>query len=421
MKKIVITTLCLLLLPAFALATADAFQTNGDILVPITIGDTDITLTLQSSGTVDQMVVSADSVQFTLSANSSAVILDDNRRILANDLNIGTTCETSVSKLILPAQSSETTITITPSIVDYCGGSSSGVAQISTPSAADTTGTTDTTTETTETAAETTTEETAETVTETTGGTVAAEEEAEVTTYQDGDLIRAEGDEKVYLIQDGKKKHITSAAAFESAGYSWADIKVIAFSVVESYEDYSSSTLYKTASAPEVYVVVNNRKRHIPSIEVFNAYGFNWSDIAIIPEGGLETYETADLYRASGDTKIYKIANGKKTWIKTAAEFNAAGYDWNKVIEVDPIELAAYPDSGLTGVSATTGETILIKASALRVRSAASLSGSVLDSVRQGETYQVLEESGGWYKITTSKGITGWCYGGDTGGYAAKQ
>ena len=40
--------------------------------------------------------------------------------------------------------------------------------------------------------------------------------------------------------------------------------------------------------------------------------------------------------------------------------------------------------------------------------------------VQEGEIYDLLDEQAGWYKITAN-GVTGWCYGGDNGGYAAKQ
>jgi uncharacterized protein YgiM (DUF1202 family) len=48
------------------------------------------------------------------------------------------------------------------------------------------------------------------------------------------------------------------------------------------------------------------------------------------------------------------------------------------------------------------------------------LDGEILTLVHQGEVYQLLDEQDGWYKITAN-GITGWCFGGETGGYAAKQ
>lgn len=119
----------------------------------------------------------------------------------------------------------------------------------------------------------------------------------------------------------------------------------------------------------------------------------------------MQNLANGGLYRASGDIKVYIIENGFKRWIKTAEEFIASGYDWSKISETSADVLALYPDA------IAAAARIKINTGALRVRSIGSTSGAILGSVLWGEIYIVLEEKSGWYKITTSKGITGWVMG----------
>lgn len=119
----------------------------------------------------------------------------------------------------------------------------------------------------------------------------------------------------------------------------------------------------------------------------------------------IKTFVAGGLYRASGDTKVYIIENNAKRWIKTAEEFNAAGYKWNKISETNSVALAAYPDAAVSAAR------VKISTSALRVRSVNSTAGAVMGHVLQGEIYAAIEEKSGWYKIQTSGGVIGWIMG----------
>ena len=96
---------------------------------------------------------------------------------------------------------------------------------------------------------------------------------------------------------------------------------------------------------PRVYVIVNNVKRHIPNPEVFNSYGYKWSDIKMMGVAEAAKYSTTVLMKLANDPKIYAIENGSKKWIISPAEFNAKGHKWNAILEVNAAELAVYPES----------------------------------------------------------------------------
>ncbi|MFH1938417.1 MAG: SH3 domain-containing protein, partial [Patescibacteria group bacterium] len=175
-------------------------------------------------------------------------------------------------------------------------------------------------------------------------------------------------------------------------------------------------------------------KRLILSPHVFESYehfdkngnGSPWDDVLDVSQSIMDEYTTSELVRAVGDSKVYKLVasgdTGTKQWVNmTATQFVSQGYDSNSIYEINTTDRNAYTTGADVTVSgSTTSDTIIIKISTLRVRSLPSLNGEILTEVSEGEVYDLLDEQDGWYKITANS-VTGWCYGGDTGGYAAKQ
>jgi len=187
----------------------------------------------------------------------------------------------------------------------------------------------------------------------------------------------------------------------------------------------------------DIYIVklagTKKFKRLILSPHVFESYehfdkngnGSPWDDVLDVGQSVMDEYTTSDLVRAVEDTKVYKLVasgdTGTKQWLNmTAANFVAQGYDSDSIYEINTTDRDAYTTGADITVEGTDSETIIIKVATLRVRSLPSLDGDILTNVSEGEVYDLLDEQDGWYKITANS-VTGWCYGGDTGGYAAKQ
>jgi hypothetical protein len=360
MKKIVIPILCFLFLPVLVLAVDDL---SFDADTTISLSGSGIDLTVVSGSKVDQMVVNSTDVQFTLSSNSHIVLRSGDKYELTNTYNgnsVGYTCGSSYSEIDLYGPPSGTkTLTVTPSTT-VCTSSSATSSGGS-------------------------------------GDYVAAEEEeieetekkiTEAVTIHDGDLIRNPNAE----------------------GMAQFDIYIVK--------------------------IVGDKKfkRLILSPHVFESYEhLSWGDVKDVSQSVIDEYTTSDLVRAEGDYKIYKLTpngdRGTKQWLNmTAEEFVSQGYDWDAVYIINTIDRDAYTtgaeivikDGEATEEIKSATETIIIKVFALRVRSLPSLDGEILTLVHQGEVYELLDEQDGWYKITAN-GITGWCFGGETGGYAAKQ
>jgi len=181
----------------------------------------------------------------------------------------------------------------------------------------------------------------------------------------------------------------------------------------------SGVTLYRIEGDNRVYVVKDGKKNWIKTADEFNADGYKWKDIVVTTPAVVDAYPDAaaapsgvTLYRAEGDSKVYAVRDNIKQWIKTADEFNADGYKWADIIVTTPAAVASYSD-GVIG-----SETIkIVNTASLRVRKSNSTRSAVLGNVKRNETFVVLEQNGGWYKIQTSNGVIGWV----SGIYAVKQ
>jgi len=156
-----------------------------------------------------------------------------------------------------------------------------------------------------------------------------------ITLEEEETLVTADEGPEVYVIKNGRKRHIPSPQAFSRLGYAWQKIKKISNVEMNSYGD---DELMKASNNPAVYLIVTGMKRHIPSVEVFESYGFNWDDISIVSSDELADYSDANLIRVAGDVKVYLLAGGKKHWVPTQAVFNKHGYKWENVIIVNSAE-----------------------------------------------------------------------------------
>jgi len=221
------------------------------------------------------------------------------------------------------------------------------------------------------------------------------------TNLPDNTLIKLPNDPKIYVIKDGKKKWIKTADEFNQEGYDWSDVEETSLEVVNAYADYLvvASNLIRAANQTKVYKIISNKrlwiptaeafiamgnnwsdiedvnetevnqyarlklvklandpkvyyltekglKRHIPTIEVFNSYNYDWSDIVEVSSDVINSYENNSLIMMQGDYKVYSLSNGIRRWIKTDEAFNRLNYDKSKIEQVNRSELFSYDEEG---------------------------------------------------------------------------
>lgn len=112
------------------------------------------------------------------------------------------------------------------------------------------------------------------------------------------------------------------------------------------------------------------------------------------------------LFRKASDPKVYvQGSDGTLRWVKTEAEFLAAGYNWADVKDISGKEFARLRIHGKLRVARGIGY--------LRVRQEPSLRGQVVSKVFSDQSFEFIETSdSGWYKIKKENKDFGWIFGG---------
>lgn len=176
----------------------------------------------------------------------------------------------------------------------------------------------------------------------------------------DNTLIKGP-DYKVYLTRGGRKHWITSGKLFTILGYSWKKVKEISRGEFENYLEgeivsYPDGTLAK-GTAPAVYLIENGKKREFTSATIFETLGYRWKDIEIIPDDELALYPPGErfrypegsLVRAKNSSTVYLIKDGQRHPFLSAQNFLTNQYQWQKVLEIEPIELVFHQEGSPVG------------------------------------------------------------------------
>jgi len=160
------------------------------------------------------------------------------------------------------------------------------------------------------------------------------------TSYPDGTLIRAKDDYRIYTVFDNKKRWIKNIDVFDSYEFEWNDIKVLDSKAVEKL---LMNNLVRVEGSIEVYALNDNGyKRHIKDPDVFDSYGFKWSDIAPITNVEIENYPENRLVREVGNPKVYLIENGEKLWIDSSESFYRHNFNWDEIHIINSTDINSY-------------------------------------------------------------------------------
>ncbi len=117
----------------------------------------------------------------------------------------------------------------------------------------------------------------------------------------------------------------------------------------------SDGTLIKGSGA-EVYFLENGMKRWVASADAFNAFEFEWSAVALVPDEDLGAYPTGknldqksrypDGALVRGDkagggdgVKVYRVENGARRWVETEQDFDRLGFEWRSVHDISSKKL----------------------------------------------------------------------------------
>lgn len=100
--------------------------------------------------------------------------------------------------------------------------------------------------------------------------------------------------------------------------------------------------LVKTADDPKIFLVIENRRIHIPNPSVFEAGGYRWSDVETILQKQMDAIRNTALIKSPSDAKVYLITNGKKAWIPSEQAFLGAGLRWDDIVVISQAQVDYY-------------------------------------------------------------------------------
>lgn len=165
-------------------------------------------------------------------------------------------------------------------------------------------------------------------------------------------LIRARNTATVYMLEDGVKQPIPSPEVLESQGLTFGDVEEVSQEEADTYGDgeavcYADGAIVRERNRNEVYVIANGEKKHIEDSVSFEALGYDWGNVVEVEPGILGLYGNrvamktnsvhpeGALIREEGNPTVYLIEGGKKKPITSLNIFNARKLNWNKVLVVN--------------------------------------------------------------------------------------
>src|SRR5680860_708781 len=173
--------------------------------------------------------------------------------------------------------------------------------------------------------------------------------------YPDGLLIKSVDSPTVYLLESKKRREITSENLLKILGYAWNDIISVDPVEMKDYQVgkemvYPDGTLIQRAGFPIIFRIENGKRKEFTSQDLFEAINSKISDIQTLEReefllyknGGYVHYPDNTLIREVGNDGVYIIKKGEIQKIKSLEEFQTAGYQWSKVIDISKTEMNLY-------------------------------------------------------------------------------
>jgi hypothetical protein len=99
---------------------------------------------------------------------------------------------------------------------------------------------------------------------------------------RDGLVLKGSG-EQIYVLENNQKRWITSLDAFEWHGYRWEQVNEVEDNFLNRFEEGRPIyVLLKCEPSPHIYALEDGQKRWIQDILTFEAEGFIWEDVKFV-------------------------------------------------------------------------------------------------------------------------------------------
>jgi len=104
----------------------------------------------------------------------------------------------------------------------------------------------------------------------------------------------------------------------------------------------------KETTSPDIWVYRDGAFHRISSIEAFEQLGYRWQDVHIVNPGFLTPFAKGSpryvLLKCASSPHFYRIEAGRKRWIVDIPTFEAEGYVWQDLKVVPCTDLRSLPD-----------------------------------------------------------------------------
>ncbi|HRW09664.1 MAG TPA: glycosyltransferase family 2 protein [Caldilineaceae bacterium] len=124
-------------------------------------------------------------------------------------------------------------------------------------------------------------------------------------TFRSATLLRGT-EQTTYIMEEGRKRPFVTAAVFETLGYRWENVVTLddahlrrmpTGKPVTALDRHPDGTLLRGGD-PTVYLLRGGRRCPIPSIQVFQSWGYQWEQVVEIDDAFLVRYPLGEPLRA---------------------------------------------------------------------------------------------------------------------------
>ena len=151
-------------------------------------------------------------------------------------------------------------------------------------------------------------------------------------------LIKTESSPAVYLVFDGMRHHIPDLQTFSVWGFNWGNVSIVSQETPNGYSEGAPLSYLFKGSGEAVYLGDSRYKYHIPNPTTFNNFGFSWGEVSVLPDGLINAIpydgELNNLIKGSGPA-AYALDGGVKRHIESLAAFRAWEFRWDITVLSD--------------------------------------------------------------------------------------
>ncbi len=156
-------------------------------------------------------------------------------------------------------------------------------------------------------------------------------------------LIKLADTKEIYGIFGDRKHLLQNPTVFASYGYTYDEVEIVSEAALQQYP---LIRLVQVPNETDIYYLnytIGRKKAH-PTYEVFLAYGNTDDDVIFISPTDRDSWPDVELIRDNSNGHIYLLENGRKRYVPSMDIFNAYGFVLSEIADVIHIDAASYPN-----------------------------------------------------------------------------